>query len=530
MPTIALRFPGGRYHATPWGKHVNEGDVEWPPSPWRILRALLATGFTKLGWEVVPEAAESLVARLAEEHPSYWLPSGTIAHSRHYMPTASKTTKVIDAFLRLDADDELLIHYPVELEPGETDLLERLVSNLGYFGRAESWVDGRLIEGIEPDERWSRPVVPGLADLPDRGTEQVAVLAPVPPHEYTIWREAALERAVAEFEIERGKRPTARDRQRIEAPYPEDLVACLLVETADLQRQGWSQPPGSRRVLYTRPTGTVETPPPVSTARRRSVRPVQAALLALASDTPRGDVLPLFTRSLPQAELLHQSLVSLLGERAPGCAVLTGRDPVTGEPLTGRHDHAHYLPLDLDEDGRLDHVLIHARMGLDDLAQSAIQRLRRTWTKGDDRDLVVTCAGLGDLDAFATQLRLRSGRPVPALGTSRVWASLTPFVPPRFIRPRGHLLEDQVRAELESRGLPQPRSVEVMSRDELVERRLLRFVRTRREGRPQPPMPRAYGIRLVFDEPVTGPIALGYASHYGLGVFGVEESRERTML
>ncbi len=61
-----------------------------------------------------------------------------------------------------------------------------------------------------------------------------------------------------------------------------------------------------------------------------------------------------------------------------------------------------------------------------------------------------------------------------------------------------------------------------MNRDELVERQLLRFVRTRREGKPQPPVPRAYGVRLIFDEPITGPIALGYASHYGLGVFGAE--------
>ena len=24
MPTLQMRFPGGRYHATPWGHHVNE--------------------------------------------------------------------------------------------------------------------------------------------------------------------------------------------------------------------------------------------------------------------------------------------------------------------------------------------------------------------------------------------------------------------------------------------------------------------------------------------------------------------------
>lgn len=522
MPTIALRFPGGRYHATPWGKHVNEGDVEWPPSPWRLLRALLATGFTKFGWSDAPAEAESLVLRLAEVLPSFRLPAGVVAHTRHYMPTLSTKTKVIDAFVRLDPQEELLIDYPVELTAEETEMLERLVARIGYFGRAESWVEGRLAEDVEPDRTWCRPVAPDAVGLPDRGEEQVAVLAPVTADEYAAWRERALEREAAQFEARRGKKPTPKDRQRLEAPYPRDLLACLLVETADLQRYGWSQPPGSRRVLYTRPAEVVAPRPQVLARRRRSVRPVQAALLALASDTPRGDVLPLFTRCLPQAELLHQSLISILDDRAPECVALTGRDPVTGKPLAGRHDHAHYLPLDLDEDGRLDHVLIHARMGLDDLAQWTIQRIRRTWTKGDDRDLIVTCAGLGDLATFSEQLRLGSGKPVPVLGVSRTWASVTPFVPPRFLRPRGHLLEDQVRAELESRGLPQPNYVEVMSREELVERNLLRFVRTRREGKPQPPVPRAYGIRLFFDRPVAGPIALGYASHFGLGVFGAE--------
>lgn len=37
-----IRFPLGRYHATPWDRHVNEGAIEWPPSPWRLARALYA--------------------------------------------------------------------------------------------------------------------------------------------------------------------------------------------------------------------------------------------------------------------------------------------------------------------------------------------------------------------------------------------------------------------------------------------------------------------------------------------------------
>ncbi|MFZ2345189.1 MAG: type I-U CRISPR-associated protein Csb2, partial [Candidatus Microthrix parvicella] len=39
---VQVSFPLGRYHATPWDRHVNEGAVEWPPSPWRMVRALIA--------------------------------------------------------------------------------------------------------------------------------------------------------------------------------------------------------------------------------------------------------------------------------------------------------------------------------------------------------------------------------------------------------------------------------------------------------------------------------------------------------
>ena len=56
MLAIRFLFPAGRYHATPWGRHVNEADVEWPPSPWRLLRALIATWHRKLDPNRYPKA------------------------------------------------------------------------------------------------------------------------------------------------------------------------------------------------------------------------------------------------------------------------------------------------------------------------------------------------------------------------------------------------------------------------------------------------------------------------------------------
>src|SRR5438093_9632692 len=84
---LELRFPTGRFHATPWGRHVNEGAVEWPPSPWRLLRALIATWHLKNKSNSVTEPTlRALVAKLAGAIPTYQLPRATAGHTRHYMP------------------------------------------------------------------------------------------------------------------------------------------------------------------------------------------------------------------------------------------------------------------------------------------------------------------------------------------------------------------------------------------------------------------------------------------------------------
>src|ERR1041385_4080909 len=84
MPIVELRFPTGRLHATPWGRHVNEGAVEWPPSPYRLMRGLY-DAWKRKNAEVPDEAMESLFRALAMEAPSYSLPLATASHTRSYL-------------------------------------------------------------------------------------------------------------------------------------------------------------------------------------------------------------------------------------------------------------------------------------------------------------------------------------------------------------------------------------------------------------------------------------------------------------
>lgn len=245
-------------------------------------------------------------------------------------------------------------------------------------------------------------------------------------------------------------------------------------------------------------------------------------LLALTTPSGSRSALPMRSRALPQAELLHRALVARVGrgERAD-CPELTGRD-AAGRPLTG-HRHAHLLPLDLDGDGHLDHILIHAPMGLGSSAQRAIRTLKRTWTKGGVGELRVALAGQGGLDhirRLPSQIQPGVNALLGPVGGARGWTSLSPFVPPRHLKRRGkNTIAGQLAAELASRGLPQPTEVELLPWDDQT--RVLRHaVRVRAFPARRPPVDACFAVRLTFEDPLTGPLALGYGCHFGLGLFG----------
>jgi len=195
MPvTLEFRFPAGRYHATPYGHHVNEGLIEWPPSPWRILRALISVGYTSGAWNGSGPScpARELFTKLADELPSYRLPSAIGTHSRHYMPIGcldsktklEKTTLVFDTWARVEGegnDSALLVRWEnCSLTPDEGKHLETLISRLGYLGRSESWVAGRVLD--ESENEWEPNCFPEQpAASADQAWEQVPLLHP-PAH------------------------------------------------------------------------------------------------------------------------------------------------------------------------------------------------------------------------------------------------------------------------------------------------------------------------------------------------------------
>ncbi len=84
MLVIEFRFPTGRFHSTPWGRNVNEGVPEWPPSPYRIVRALFDTWRRKRPqWP--SERVHAIFEALACEPPSFELPPAAASHTRSYL-------------------------------------------------------------------------------------------------------------------------------------------------------------------------------------------------------------------------------------------------------------------------------------------------------------------------------------------------------------------------------------------------------------------------------------------------------------
>lgn len=510
MPTLSIRFPGGHYHATPWNKAQNEGAVEWPPSPWRILRALIATGYAKLiDWQhgVIPDAAASLIEKLAATPPSYRLPEATGTHTRHYMPIKGKTTLVLDVRAVIGVGHEpLLVHWAINLEQEEKTILSELAVRLSYLGRAESWTECELVGDVPSSIDWIFPcgTVPDATFGP--GWEQIPLIAPISAQEYAVWRQAAADKTFGDT------KPPAAQRNKFNALYPKDIISCLQVETGWLQAKGWSQPPGSRLALFWRPASKaigVTAPAP---AQGPPGKTVPFALLALATDARSRSPMPLSSRTLPQAELLHRTMASFVGksDSAQAAAELLGLD-AEKQPLTG-HRHAHTLPLSLlQKDNHIDHILIWAPGGLSEVSQSILRHIRKTYMKDGVGTLSVRFAGSGMAKDFDRIPTLH-----PILGSACVWQTLTPLILPRHRKPRGRNTPDsQIIAELASRRLPPPEKIEWL-RDESIA--LRHYVRVRRHGMP-PPENYGYALRLTFAEPVAGPLCLGYGSHFGLGLF-----------
>lgn len=151
MATIRITLLSGRYGATPWNRSEHEGQVEYPPSPWRLLRGVLHGAFQlQRPGDELPVDVRALVSLLGSHRPSYYLPYGEYGQTRGFRPRyglenlpplqtqkLEKRRSFIDSFLQFEPGTTIHVHFPVELTAEQERLLNACLSGLSYLGRAE---------------------------------------------------------------------------------------------------------------------------------------------------------------------------------------------------------------------------------------------------------------------------------------------------------------------------------------------------------------------------------------------------------
>ena len=415
-----------------------------------------------------------------------------------------KTTKVFDTFLHVSGPVRMA--WDVALSPEASGALALLCERLGYFGRAESLVEAHVV--TVADFKPNAMPLPADQAVPP-GYELVRVLAPLSAADYAAWKTT---QTTGQPPAASGGKRKRASKVAVAAGLPADLFEALHADTGDLQAAGWTLPPGSHFVDYVRPVNCFD-PAPMPPRRVAGVRPTVARFAVSSA------VLPRLTRAVSVAERIHQALVKF-SDQAP---VFTGK--TNGLPLEG-HQHAFILCEAYGPRDAITHVTLHAPMGFDPAARRALELLTETgvWGHGG-HDLQLVLLGVGDGDTFAD---------CPLFAPAKVWRSLTPFVATRHPKthrdgrpkldadgwPIGSPAHD-LRRLLAEAGKPLPVKIAPIAAISVGSRRLRaleyqtdRFLGEGRRGGQTP-----VALDLTFAEPVAGPLALGYAAHFGLGLF-----------
>ncbi len=449
---------------------------------------------------------------------------------------SESSSLVFDAFLRLPDGAEVEVIWPgVTIDGDLMGLAEHLASGLGYLGRSESWVECRVLKTVGGEPNC------GPAELGFEG-EACMVLLPRSTSSYQVERTRLVEREVARARESAAKPLTGRALQEKVArsfrarsgvdTLPAHLLDALGLETADLQNRKWDQPPAAYEAVYCRSPNV--SPGVLPRARARSRRAgSRRALPTVARYVLAGRPLPRIEDAIKIGEIMRSAAMSRFrwgtdgrsGKRVPMAPwQISGRDQ-TGRPVRDpAHPHAYWLPEDADGDGWIDHVTVFIASGMDEEIQGRLESVSRIWlTPRGERGKPRAAAELDEwrlaLEGFAHPEDLEGSSCVFA--ASRRWRSITPFLAPGHLKKagyRGELLRLLDRRGIETAGVTVREVPEVSVGG--TPRRALHFHRFRTRGRGAQRDSAGALLEVGFPRVVRGPLALGYASHFGLGMFG----------
>lgn len=481
--TISIRFLTGRAHLHQWQSHHSEGRVEWPPSHWRLLRALVAVagrgltslpapdGFADPGARPKPKkkdpdpvwppvvyrslpvdtSADSEdpipVCRLVHlldtlaATPVIWLPRTSGGHTRQYFPiheagmVKNTGSAVFDTFAAISKNQPLLFHWSaVDLDAEQELDLKVIVNRMTYFGRAESWSQVEVHRG-------GPEIICGVISAGDGRTHWNCICIEdhgkadgVEYRDYTLERRLAPAENIKEEAIAllpRTRTTEGKKRKKDDAfetvLKSEDskvlLLRCLLRESGQDMKDGLERPIGARWVHYAVPRAIYQVPARKREARPRSKEVVSLVRYALNTATVNRAVLPPLTDTLLVADRFRAAVMALLGQPSRG---LSGHE-ADGRPVR-ESDHASWWPVDEDGDGFIDHVMVWTPVPFETEEVDALRRVTRIRQRGGRPDLLVTPTYVGRDSEYSPWGPNKSGNEEPGLTTEFV--SATPYFCP----------------------------------------------------------------------------------------------------
>lgn len=501
---IQQTFPLGRFHANPWRAFAFDDPYgEWPPSPWRLLRAILARSFQlsrELPADKEPDhekLREMLVHAFCTSKISWQLPTQSWRGPgiQQYHPSEFKkipagandpgektynTTKVKDNFwLTPESASPLCWILDGEYSIWSDELLDHLdacLARMTYFGRAES------ITRIERIQEYN-DITANCVLRASRTAIAVPVLCPTTDATLT-------------------------------------QVACMTNEDAVANV---TTPPGAVWKYAERPAVTKSNRP-----RRpaKELPPISVLQFAIG-----GRVFPPLKLWLRVTEKFRGTVLRKIAQKHTGIpnakfyelppdirveySLLSGKD-AHGERLTG-HRHVAFFLIP-DEEGKPSRLICYRKEPFTSEEQASILAASETplaWDyKSNDWQL--------RLVPLPKETPLLSAKNI--FGESKIWETLVPYVPPlHVLRCNGKAkpgadVESQIKSHLNKLGLPSAELITLQAHNESVQWMKVHRPRRSRNAHTNDDK-RAYRIRVTFCESIKGPLFLGHSSHFGLGLF-----------
>jgi len=406
MPVVVeVALLAGRYHAHVWGEaQFAMAGPEWPPSPWRLLRALASVGYETRPAPSTGTERDDLIEKLGRCcAPEMWLPATAFREVRYYQPLKQKEDRALHHdFFAVPEGGRFYFVFDVELSEEEKRLLNVLLGRLRYLGRAESRAVLRLRNDVTGPPRGFFRVLPNDRAAGIGAWTPRRVLCPSADRDF---RASDLWMSRQAGSPKRTKRPKAAPAA---AGVPMHLVDALLSDRKPL-------PDGTRWIEYAQPEGSVVQELRCSrrsrtTSEKRAKVNTVVFRLCRRIPIPIGDLVAV-ARAYRDAVVRCFEAVT----RGSHSCTLTGREE-DGSVARG-HRHVYYLPQ--PEIGGLEIATLVVRVPsgvlLSQEELDALLTVERIQLHVDDRYPITLVPE-----------KVNEGAVVP----SRYWKSLTPFLPP----------------------------------------------------------------------------------------------------